>query len=117
MFADTIRIVPGAGLIVTVGFFVLAAVVNAANKNKSVTVSQQALSTIRRCPSCSQVVGQSATDCRHCLATLPALPAPVAAGRWASDPFRRHELRYWDGAAWTNHVSNAGVSAVDEPSP
>jgi Protein of unknown function (DUF2510) len=117
MIADTIRIVPGAGLIVTVGFFVLAVIIQAASKNKNTTASQVALSTIRHCASCRQVVGQSATECRHCLAVLPALPAPIAAGRWSNDPFNRHELRYWDGAAWTNHVSDAGVSAVDEPSP
>ena len=36
---------------------------------------------------------------------------------WKGDPFGRHELRYWDGAAWTAHVSDAGVQATDEPVP
>lgn len=39
-----------------------------------------------------------------------ALPA-----RWANDPYRRHELRYWDGTAWTEHVIDAGVQATDAP--
>ena len=39
-----------------------------------------------------------------------------AAG-WQSDPFGRHELRYWDGSAWTAHVSDAGVTSSDEPVP
>jgi hypothetical protein len=36
---------------------------------------------------------------------------------WKSDPFGRHELRYWDGGAWTAHVSDAGVQGSDEPVP
>jgi Superinfection immunity protein/Protein of unknown function (DUF2510) len=26
--------------------------------------------------------------------------------QWAADPFRRHQLRYWDGQRWTDHVSD-----------
>ena len=37
----------------------------------------------------------------------------AAAGRWAADPSGRHELRYWDGAAWTEHVQDAGTQATD----
>jgi len=52
------------------------------------------------------------------------LPAPVAqpvatrgqgtapAG-WLADPGRRHELRYWDGQRWTEHVSDRGTQGVD----
>ena len=36
---------------------------------------------------------------------------------WQTDPFGRHELRYWDGSAWTAHVSDAGVTGSDEPVP
>jgi uncharacterized protein YxjI len=32
---------------------------------------------------------------------------------WHPDPLGRHELRYWDGTSWTEHVSNAGVTATD----
>ena len=32
---------------------------------------------------------------------------------WHPDPLGRHELRYWDGAAWTDHVSNQGVTGTD----
>lgn len=39
------------------------------------------------------------------------LPAP----RWAPDPFRRHELRYWDGQRWTEHVSDEQVVTADPP--
>jgi hypothetical protein len=32
---------------------------------------------------------------------------------WLSDPSMRHQLRYWDGIRWTEHVSDNGASAVD----
>jgi len=32
---------------------------------------------------------------------------------WYPDPTTRHELRYWDGYAWMDNVSDAGVSATD----
>lgn len=32
---------------------------------------------------------------------------------WKPDPTGRHELRYWDGTSWTDHVSDAGVSVSD----
>lgn len=42
---------------------------------------------------------------------IPA-PPPVPAG-WHGDPYRAHELRYWDGSRWTEHVSNGGVVSAD----
>lgn len=32
---------------------------------------------------------------------------------WYPDPTGRHQLRYWDGNAWTDHVSNRGVTGTD----
>jgi len=32
---------------------------------------------------------------------------------WFSDPTGRHDHRWWDGAAWTAHVADAGVAAHD----
>lgn len=32
---------------------------------------------------------------------------------WHPDPCSRHEMRYWDGQAWTHHVSNQGVVSSD----
>jgi hypothetical protein len=32
---------------------------------------------------------------------------------WYPDPQGRHEFRYWDGAVWTEHVSNQGVATTD----
>lgn len=32
---------------------------------------------------------------------------------WYPDPTGRHELRYFDGAAWTDHVSDGGTTGTD----
>ena len=32
---------------------------------------------------------------------------------WHPDPTGRHQLRYWDGQDWTEHVSDDGVQAID----
>ena len=40
---------------------------------------------------------------------------PTPAG-WHRDPTGRHETRYWDGAAWTEHVATGGVTDVDDGS-
>jgi hypothetical protein len=51
-------------------------------------------------------------------ATTPAASTPstpsVPAG-WYADPAGRYELRYWDGSAWTEHVSRAGQQYTDPP--
>ena len=56
-------------------------------------------------------------------ATTPAAAAPAAAAPttpsvppgWYADPANRYELRYWDGSAWTEHVSRAGQQYTDPP--
>ena len=40
---------------------------------------------------------------------------PSQAAGWHPDPSGRHSLRYWDGSAWTPHVSTDGVAATDAP--
>lgn len=32
---------------------------------------------------------------------------------WYPDPSGRHQVRYWDGNAWTDHVSNNGIQGTD----
>ncbi|MEP7112685.1 MAG: phospholipid scramblase-related protein [Ilumatobacteraceae bacterium] len=36
---------------------------------------------------------------------------------WHPDPMGRHQLRYWDGTVWTDHVSDNGVQATDPLRP
>jgi uncharacterized protein YxjI len=36
---------------------------------------------------------------------------------WHPDPQGRHELRYWDGTAWSDHVSDQGVAGTDPVGP
>jgi uncharacterized RDD family membrane protein YckC len=43
-----------------------------------------------------------------------SIPGSTPLG-WYPDPSRRHELRFWDGSAWTAQVSNGGVVGVDHP--
>ena len=44
--------------------------------------------------------------------TSPAPAGQTRAG-WNTDPTGRFQLRYWDGAAWTDHVSTNGVQQTD----
>ncbi|MDH3752637.1 MAG: phospholipid scramblase-related protein [Acidimicrobiia bacterium] len=42
--------------------------------------------------------------------------ASITPPQWYPDPLGRHEMRYWDGTAWTEHVSSHGAQKVDPPS-
>ena len=46
-------------------------------------------------------------------ATAGAGTAPDWAPDWYPDPTGRHEVRYFDGTTWTEHVANNGLSALD----
>ena len=41
-----------------------------------------------------------------------ATPAAAPPG-WFQDPLGRYQFRYWDGDAWTTHVSHNGTVCVD----
>jgi hypothetical protein len=47
--------------------------------------------------------------------TPPQSTTPSVPAGWYSDPAGRFELRYWDGTAWTEHVSRAGQQYTDPP--
>ena len=48
------------------------------------------------------------------LATGPAQAQAVTVLRaWLADPTGRHELRYFDGSGWTEHVADGGVISSD----
>lgn len=40
-------------------------------------------------------------------------PPPPTPAAWSVDPGGTHELRWWDGARWTEHVSDGGRQTVD----
>lgn len=42
-------------------------------------------------------------------------PASATPAGWYADPSGRYELRYWDGAAWTEHVARGGQQYTDPP--
>ncbi|MCE5202854.1 MAG: DUF2510 domain-containing protein [Coriobacteriales bacterium] len=41
---------------------------------------------------------------------------PAGAG-WLEDPGGRHQYRYWDGTAWTDHVADGGQQSLDPLAP
>jgi actin-like ATPase involved in cell morphogenesis len=49
--------------------------------------------------------------------TMHAAPPAVLEAGWQADPAGRHEYRYWDGAAWTDDVSDSGVASTDAMTP
>jgi hypothetical protein len=46
-------------------------------------------------------------------APVDPVTAAVPAAQWAADPRGRHQYRWWDGSAWSEHVVTAGVSSRD----
>jgi uncharacterized protein YxjI len=48
-------------------------------------------------------------------AGAPGQPPAQHAPGWYPDPFGRHEVRWWDGHQWTEHVASHGRQAVDPP--
>ena len=54
-----------------------------------------------------------ARQMRHSPTRQPATWEQGAVPGWYRDPGGRHELRYWDGLRWTEHVFDRGTQAVD----
>lgn len=48
-------------------------------------------------------------------ATTTATSSTAAPAAWYADPSKRFELRYWDGAEWTEHVARGGQQFTDQP--
>jgi hypothetical protein len=51
-------------------------------------------------------------DAVHDGAHAPASASPPPAA-WAADPTGRHQMRYWDGKAWTDYVADNGKESRD----
>ena len=48
-------------------------------------------------------------------AASAAAPVVTTPAGWYPDPSGRFEMRYWDGTAWTEHVSRQGQQFTDPP--
>ncbi|MCY3635465.1 MAG: DUF2510 domain-containing protein [bacterium] len=44
---------------------------------------------------------------------MAANPEPEAS--WHTDPFGRHEARWWNGANWTEKVRDGDLAGIDPP--
>ena len=46
--------------------------------------------------------------------SAPMMPAAVPTnGQWATDPYGRYQVRYWNGKKWTHHVATNGITGSD----
>ena len=87
------------------------------------TVATPAASTPATAAATSATWGSTASTS----ASTPVVTSPVntsvassvgdaaAPANWYPDPAGRFELRYWNGSAWTEHVSRNGQQSIDPP--
>lgn len=96
--------------------------VNLASWGESITVTLLDGGDVQvrsECAMPTQLVdwGRNAKNCRAVLdrlgANLQGSVATAPAADWYPDPTGRHESRYWDGAVWTEHVSDSGRTSAD----
>jgi hypothetical protein len=58
------------------------------------------------------IATSTATTTASTTSSVGDATAPAA---WYPDPSGRYELRYWNGSAWTEHVSRNGQQFTDPP--
>lgn len=87
------------------------------------TVATPAAST----PATSATTSATWSSTASTSASTPVVTSPVntsvassvgdaaAPANWYPDPAGRFELRYWNGSAWTEHVSRNGQQSIDPP--
>jgi hypothetical protein len=63
----------------------------------------------------SGVASTSATAATTTATTAGTTTSAAAPAAWYPDPSKRFELRYWDGAEWTEHVARGGQQFTDQP--
>ena len=66
-------------------------------------------------PSPTPVSQPAATVATSTASTTSSVGDAVAPAAWYPDPSGRYELRYWNGSAWTEHVSRNGQQFTDPP--
>lgn len=64
--------------------------------------------------------GTTSATCTSTTAPFPstaqvATSSTAAPAAWYPDPSKRFDLRYWDGAEWTEHVARGGQQFTDQP--
>ena len=87
------------------------------------TVATPAVTT----PATSAATSATWSSTASTSASTPVVTSPVntsvassvgdaaAPANWYPDPAGRFELRYWNGSAWTEHVSRNGQQSIDPP--
>jgi len=70
---------------------------------------------LRRPTTASLASSESANNSSSFAATAAATTSAAAPAAWYPDPSKRFELRYWDGAEWTEHVARGGQQFTDQP--
>ena len=63
----------------------------------------------------SAVASDPSTPVTTSVTTNSATTSAAAPAAWYPDPSKRFELRYWDGAEWTEHVARGGQQFTDQP--
>lgn len=79
-------------------------------KDREVVEAEQLMQTL---PDLSRRA-RAAAPREPVLRPLSAVSQSAAPG-WFVDPSGRHAGRYWDGAAWTEHVDDHGHASIDPP--
>ena len=116
------------------GWEILQIVANGANITafaRRAAVSAQAVNTAATpaasTPATSATTSATWSSTASTSASTPVVTSPVnpsvassvgdaaAPANWYPDPAGRFELRYWNGSAWTEHVSRNGQQSIDPP--
>ena len=66
-------------------------------------------------PAQAMPVEEAAKEPAQAPAAAETTPESAVPAGWYADPSGRFDLRYWDGNAWTEHVSRAGQQYTDPP--
>ena len=95
----------------------VAASINTASTPAASTTASSAptttASTSASFPSTASTTASTAPTTQA--STASSVGDAVAPAAWYPDPSGRYELRYWNGSAWTEHVSRNGQQFTDPP--
>ena len=111
------------------GWEILQIVANGTNitafARRAAVTAQESTPSVVSTPATSAT--WSSTTASSAPVSTPVVTSPVntsvassvgdaaAPANWYPDPAGRFELRYWNGSAWTEHVSRNGQQSIDPP--